>query len=165
MVVRVIKSNNGHIRSFNGDGLLAVFMGDSQSNNAVKGAMQVKYGLVEIIQPKLRRYFETNKQVANSFTIDCGIGIDQGQVLVVRAGIGGVGNNDLIWVGNATNFASKMSNIASSPANLYITQNVYDRLNEDRKISKGKNMWTYQEITFSGNKYRVIKTSYHWTFS
>jgi class 3 adenylate cyclase len=38
-----------------------------------------------------------------------GIGIDVGNILVVRAGIKGEDNSDLVWAGNATNISVKLN--------------------------------------------------------
>jgi hypothetical protein len=90
-------------------------------------------------------------------------GINVGSVVVVKVGISGTQNNNLIWVGNATSFASKMANLAAEPFNVYITQAVYDELSEDRRMAEGKNMWEYHHVTVGGDTTKVIRTNYHWS--
>jgi class 3 adenylate cyclase len=50
--VNIVNKNEGFVRSFNGDGMLAIFRGDSRHDNAVKAAMQIKYFVDEVSSPK-----------------------------------------------------------------------------------------------------------------
>src|SRR5215211_1166916 len=59
--VRIINKNGGKVRSFNGDGMLAIFVGDYRSNNAVKAAMQVDWFVLYVLQPKFQHYFKNNQ--------------------------------------------------------------------------------------------------------
>ena len=68
-------------------------------------------------------------------------GIDAGEVLVVRGGIRGEDNNDLVWAGNPLNYAVKISSNASQPFATYISDGVHDQLN-DRLTRYGvQDMW------------------------
>src|SRR3989344_5994764 len=107
-VTLIALKNNGEVRSFNGDGILITFYGSFKCNNAVRSALQMMDFINTILKPRLKSYFIKNKQ-AQSLTFDCGIGIDVGNVFVVRGGAKGTDNNDLVWVGNPTNYAVKLS--------------------------------------------------------
>lgn len=158
-VARIALANGGDLRSFNGDGVLVVFNGDTKVNHAVKAAMQMKYFCNKILKPKVDAYMQAHKEdddIAFSF----GIGIDVGNVLIVRGGIRGSNNNDLVWVGNATNYAAKLSGLATSTYSIYITSNVYSKLNDDRKYSDGVNMW--EKVNRDDFSIYLYKTSYHW---
>jgi len=41
--VRIVRRNGGHIRSFDGDRVMGIFIGDNRFDAAVKAAMQVKW--------------------------------------------------------------------------------------------------------------------------
>lgn len=162
--VKIINKNDGYVRSFNGDGLLAIFIGDFRSNNAVKAAMRLKYFVNSVLESKFRRYFEGNQSaVGNALDFSIGVGLDEGTIFAVRVGI--KGTNDVAWVGRCTNTAAKLSNITKSPKNIAVTRAVYKRLNDSRKLSSGKHMWTDEEFhEFGGISRAIRRTSYHWTF-
>ena len=149
-VTLIANRNDGAVRSFNGDGVLVTFYGDSKCNNAVRSALQMMHFVKDILKPKLLKYFINNKQLQN-FNFDCGIGIDVGNVFVVRGGTKGEDNNDLVWVGNPTNYAVKLSaqskkeNIDSNGQvvsktvyNTHITNRVFAKLKPELKTMKGE---------------------------
>ena len=93
--VRVIEENNGFVRSFDGDRVMAVFVGNMKNSNAVKAAMQIQWAIRNILNPKF------------GVKIACGGGIDYGEILVTKVGKGrDKNNNDLVWIGKADNYAS-----------------------------------------------------------
>jgi len=143
-ITLIAKKNNGEIRSFNGDGVLVTFYGGSKCNNAVRSALQMMDFINAILKPKIHSYFNNNKQ-SDSLFFDCGIGIDVGNILVVRGGAKGDNNSDLVWVGNPTNFAVKLSAQTKEEVeisggrktikyNIHITNRVYNKLKKDLKI-------------------------------
>lgn len=164
-VTMIALKNNGEVRSFNGDGVLVTFHGDSKCNNSVRAALQMMDFINNILKPKLRSYFINNKQAQN-LIFDCGIGIDVGNVFVVRGGVKGDDNNDLVWVGNPTNYAvklsaqSKVSNKNSAGEdiptiyNIHITNRVYSLLKPELKtVTEAiftKNIWQRQPDILGG---------------
>lgn len=146
-ITLIALKNDGEVRSFNGDGVLITFFGDLKCNNAVRTALQMMDFVNTVLKPKINAYFNRNKQADDLF-FDCGIGIDVGDVLVVRGGAKGDNNNDLVWVGNATNFAVKLSaqtkrEIETSDGrktikyNIHITNRVFNNLKPELKTMKG----------------------------
>jgi class 3 adenylate cyclase len=126
-VTKITLANDGDVRSFNGDGVLAVFAGPGKSNNAVRAAMEMKYFFQQILTPKLERYKRQNRQLQN-IKFDFGIGIDLGDILVVKAGIGGENNRDLVWVGSATNHAVKLAEQSNGNNHIHISSAVYNEI-------------------------------------
>ena len=122
-VTRIARANNGQLLSFNGDGVLVGFIGDSKRTEAAKTSLNLAWFCEEVIRPKLKTYFENNTELED-VVFDMGIGIDVGKVLVVRGGIKGENNNDLVWVGNPTNYAVRLSGLGSSPHYSYISKDV-----------------------------------------
>ncbi len=166
-VTLIALKNNGEVRSFNGDGVLITFHGDSKCDNAVRSALQMMDFANTVLKPKLRSYFANNKQAQN-LIFDCGIGIDVGNVFVVRGGAKGDDNNDLVWVGNPTNYAVKLSaqskvqipdssGVTSTTRvyNIHITNRVYSNLKPELKAIKGNgilplNIWHRQPSVLGG---------------
>lgn len=175
-VTLIALKNGGEVRSFNGDGVLVTFYDGLKCNNAVRAALQMMDFVNSILKPKINNYFKRNKQADDLF-FDCGIGIDVGNVFVVRGGAKGDTNNDLVWVGNPTNFAVKLSaqtkkDIETSEGrktikyNIHITNSVYNRLKPDLKTTKGSifPIWKKYSVglllglTESNFRYRTNKT-------
>lgn len=152
-VTLIAQRNDGEVKSFNGDGILVAFYGGSKCNNAVRASLQMMHFVNTILKPKLRAYFANNKQAQN-LAFDCGIGIDVGDILVVRAGTRGTDNNDLVWVGNPTNFAVKLSAQAkinktntsgqtlTTIYNIHITNRIYSKLKPELKSIKGNGLFS-----------------------
>ena len=159
-VSKIATANDGYLRSFNGDGVLVVFDGTAKRTHAVKTALQIKWFCKELLKPEVDDYMESNSKLKD-MEFDFGIGIDVGKVLIVRAGIRGENNNDLVWVGSATNYAVKLSNLGESPYNIHITEDVYKTMNE--AVAKlddgGNNMWTKTSLS-DGTV--IYKTGHHW---
>lgn len=116
-VSQVARRQKGELRSFNGDGVLVVYHGDRMRSRAVQTALNLVWVCDNLIKPKMQKYFENNSELSD-IEFDFGIGVDLGKVLVVRGGIRGENNNDLVWVGNATNYAVKLSSAGTLRFNL-----------------------------------------------
>lgn len=162
-VVKVAKANGGEIRSFNGDSLLVFFQGTSTSilSKAVKTAMQIRYALTFLVNDKLKSYMD----------IDFGIGLDYGKVLATKVGLGGSDTNkDLIWIGNAVNKSTVISDVCESPSYVGISNLVYSNLEDYVKFGKRKNMfgydvnediWTSSSVLYNDMHETYYKTSWY----
>lgn len=143
-VAKIARLNDGELRSFNGDGVLVVFIGNNKRTNAAKAALQMSWFAQKVLKPKLDTVFQNNQSLqGQGIEFDFGIGIDVGKVLVVRGGIRGENNNDLVWVGNATNYAVKLSGLSKDGYHIYISDDVYKNMDKSSKFggSPEKDMW------------------------
>lgn len=141
-VAQIARANGGELRSFNGDGVLIAFSGETKCTSAAKAALQMAWFAKEVLKPKVESYFRSNQQLADMI-FDFDIGIDVGKILVVRGGIRGENNNDLVWVGNATNYAVKLSSIPDEGYHIYISDDVYKTMHDSSKfrLSDRAPMW------------------------
>lgn len=152
--VKVILENGGNIRAFDGDRVMAVFVGNTKNGNAVKAAMQIQWGVRNILNPIL------------GTDIKCGAGIDYGEILVTKIGKGrNTNNNDLVWVGKADNYASHLANEADN--SIIISVKSFGVLNENRKIStNGEDFWKAKTITLkNGTKVNCYESAWGWVIS
>ena len=85
----------------------------------------------------LNKYLKTN---INGKVIECGIGIDYGKILVTKAGMYGVESDEtkenevsFVWVGNATNHASKYSDLTDG-GEIFISEKAYKGLSTELKV-------------------------------
>lgn len=168
--VKVTTALGGHVRSFNGDSVLAFFPGNSIKtlNNAVKAAMNICY---MITSPDAG----INELLSKYSAVNFGIGLDFGKVLCTKIGVGRDNNTqDLIWIGNAVNRSVVISDECGSRHYIGISSIVYNNLSDDLKYHKYKdsygfersdNMWVTDYVTYNGIREIYYKTSYHWSVS
>ena len=133
--VRILRYKGGEIRSFDGDRVMAIFIGKSKNNDAVRAALAINWAVNRVIAPAIE---EKWSDVAKSYTMGHGVGIDTGEALIVRGGARD--NNDLISIGDAPNDAAHLSDYREWPIN--ITEAVYDALKDPQKIlPDGNSFW------------------------
>lgn len=157
MCVECVRKNGGVTRNFLGDRIMAVFMDSKTADGKVIRATDKALNCAKSMATMID--YSLNKNLKNSInnkTIDCGIGIDYGKVLLTKVGMYGVESNetkenevDCVWVGNVTNYASKFSDLAQG-GEIFISKNVYENLSDTLKqnkweeITKFKNQKSYK---------------------
>lgn len=149
---KIIRANGGAITAYDGDRVMAVYVGDAKNSSAVKTSMELHWATKHIIQPALEKQYS-----GADFQLKHVVGIDTSELFVARTGIRG--NNDLVWVGRAANYAAKLSSLSDSYPK-YITKEVYGRLRDDVKYSNGTNMW--EATTWDSFDGRTIYRSRWW---
>ncbi len=128
---KIIRSEGGIIRSFDGDRVMGIFIGDSKNTSAVRCGLKINWAVKNIIQPKLKEKYPNTKYIMKHVT-----GIDSTKIMAAKAGIRNA--NDIVWIGRAANHAAKLSAMASSHPT-WITDKVYDKLTDKTKLdSNGK---------------------------
>ncbi len=164
-ISKIARMNDGELRSFNGDGVLVAFSGDNKCSNATKSAMQMSWFVLKVLKPKIQAFFTDNQKLGD-LDFGFGIGVDVGNVLIVRGGIRGENNNDLVWVGNATNYSVKLSSLSKEGYHIYISENVYKRMKDSSKYSGDprKNMWEERSWTAMNGK-TIYRTNWTWGLS
>ena len=130
---------------------MAVFTGTSKNTNAVRCALKINYAVINIIQPALNAQYNTDFKLAHV------VGIDTSQMRTARIGVHG--DNDLVWIGRAANYAAKLTNESGMPT--WITDSVYDQMSSEVKFSNGTPMWEARTWT-SMNNMRVYGSTYWW---
>jgi adenylate cyclase len=134
---RLIKAVGGEIRSFDGDRVMGVFIGNSKNTSAAKAALKINYFFTKVLEPAFLTFYERLK--TSPFTFAQSVGIDMGEIRVARAGVRN--DNDLIWVGRAPNIAAKLSSIREQGYSTYITEAVFNKLHESAKVFNGQQIW------------------------
>jgi class 3 adenylate cyclase len=156
---RIIRAHDGYVRSFDGDRVMGVFLGDRKNTNAAKCALKINWMFREILYPKFKKKFE--KIDNGAYALAHGTGVDTSEVLVVRGGLRN--DNDLLWIGRAPNIAAKLSGIRDGLYASWVTGEVYDKMLDEAKFGgqQKTNMWeervwTNQPVT------RVFRSSWKW---
>jgi adenylate cyclase len=134
---RLIKAAGGEIRSFDGDRVMGVFIGNFKNTSAAKAALKINYFFTQMLEPSFQKFYQ--RLQTSSFRFAQSVGIDTGELRVARAGVRN--DNDLIWVGGAPNIAAKLSSIREQGYSTYITEAVFKKLHDSAKSYNGQSMW------------------------
>jgi class 3 adenylate cyclase len=150
---KIIRSEEGVITAYDGDRVMAVYIGDLKNTRAVRSAMKIQYAVEHIINPAQQAFY-----TQSSFTMKHVVGVDTSELFVAKTGVRGA--NDLVWVGRAANYAAKLSSQPDSYAT-YITKEVFDVMMDDVKISNGsQEMW--EAVRWDSFDNRIIYRSNWW---
>jgi adenylate cyclase len=150
-VTKIIHKNEGRVRSFDGDRVMGVFIGDYKNTNAARCGLQIQWFFSNVLTARFRTYY--GDRVA-AFNFNQTVGIDRSSIHVARSGVRD--SNDLIWVGRAPNIAAKLSSIRMDKFKTFITPNVYQQLDKPSKIqgTPERDMWTILNWA-SGDRYGI----------
>jgi class 3 adenylate cyclase len=151
---QIIRNEGGVITAYDGDRVMAVFTGDYKNTTAVKAALKINYAVEMILRPEITTWHKDQ-----NFQLKHVIGIDTSQLHAARVGVHG--DNDIVWVGRAANYAAKLSSLSDHP--IWITDSVHVRLNDEAKLHDGKDIW--MPYTWNAmNQKSIFATTYHWSF-
>ncbi|WP_157700483.1 hypothetical protein [Rhizobium etli] len=91
------------------------------------------------------------------------VGIDTSSIRAARTGVRG--DNDIVWVGRAANYAAKLTEI-KLPQRTWITEDAYNRLRDEAKFGGNpkQNMWKQFSWT-QQNDIPVYGSTYWWAVS
>jgi class 3 adenylate cyclase len=123
---KIIRQEGGAITSYDGDRVMGVFVGKSQSTPAARCALKINYAVKNIINPALKAQYPTRDYAVKQI-----VGIDTSRIRAARTGVRG--GNDIVWVGRAANYAAKLTEIKREETT-WITKDLYDHLEESAKV-------------------------------
>ncbi|MGH9896862.1 MAG: adenylate/guanylate cyclase domain-containing protein, partial [bacterium] len=138
--------------AYDGDRVMAVFIGDLKNTRAARTALKINYAQNEIINPAIKAQY-----AAEAFQLRHVVGVDTSPVFVARTGVRGA--NDLLWVGRAANHAAKLSALSPEYPSR-ITEAVYDKMSNDAKLSNGTNMW--ERVTWNDMGRTIYRSTWQW---
>lgn len=157
-MTRLVNACGGSVRSFDGDRVMGVFVGNSKNSDAAKCALKMNWVVKNVLRPRAEAKFPSLKE--KNFVINHCAGVASSEILVVRGGVRG--SNDLVFIGGAPNIAAKLSDIRTEYSS-YITWNVYNNLNKASKIaSNDSNMWTSVKCTLGNVSWDCYKSKFWW---
>jgi len=149
---RIIRHYGGEVTAFDGDRVMAVYLGKSKNSNAARSALTINWAVQEVINPAIKAQYPQT-----SFELRQAVGIDTSVLFVAKTGIRGA--NDLVWVGRAANYAAKLCTMRQSGYASFITANVFNQLNESSKYGGeqqpmwDKIMWQEMGVTIYGSSW------------
>ena len=151
---KIISSEGGVITAYDGDRVMAVFIGDAKNTTAARCALHINWVAKNTIQAAMDGQYE-----GNDYKLYHVCGIDTSELLVAKTGIRG--SNDLVWVGRAANYAAKLAAKNHNKAT-WITQSVYESLHDKSKFGDtGFDMWV-REYNEDVGGLGVYSSTYWW---
>jgi class 3 adenylate cyclase len=150
---RIIRARGGIITAFDGDRVMAVFIGGNKNSSAARTALEINWAVRSVIGPAIKVQYPTT-----SYEIRQAVGIDTSSLFVARTGIRG--SNDLVWVGRAANYAAKLSALRNGSYRSFITEDVFNKLSDEsknggnpRRVMWDKIMWQEMGIAIYGSTF------------
>lgn len=150
---KIISNEGGSITAYDGDRIMAVFIGDSKESDATRCALKINHAVSQIINPAVADRY------SNKYVLKHAIGIDTSPLFVARTGIRG--SNDLVWVGRSANYAAKLCSLRSYGGAVVITSDVYLKADASSTYGSGnQNMWTWDY--WSDKKMNIYHSNWIW---
>ncbi len=153
---RIIKANGGTITAYDGDRVMAVFVGKRKNTSAAQTALKINWAVGNIVNPGLREQYGNNVYQMRHV-----IGLDSSRVFVSRIGVRN--DNDLVWVGRAANYAAKLSAI-DGDFSVWLSGTVFDIMHEDAKYGGNPRRLMWEERRWTQmNNMRVYGSNWSWS--
>jgi class 3 adenylate cyclase len=153
---KVIRSEGGSITAYDGDRVMAVYVGDKKNTRAVRTGLKINWAAKHLIAPLRKEVYPNSAYVLKHV-----VGIDASKLLVARSGIRGA--NDLVCIGRAANYAAKLCAL-SHDFPTWITGDIYKNIDNEAKTANGTNMWEAR-IWNDMNKMSIYRSTYWWPLS
>jgi uridylate cyclase len=138
---RIIRNEDGVVTAYDGDRVMGVFIGDTQSSNAVSAALKINFAVQQIINPAIKKQYPKA-----DYTLKHVAGVDTSHISVARTGVRG--GNDLVWVGRAANYAAKLTELDLEPRT-WITKDVFEKV--------------LDSVKYGGNPRELMWKNWSWT--
>lgn len=130
---KLIRESGGQITAYDGDRIMAVFLGSNQCSSAVTAALRINYACLNTVNPLMKQEFPSANYVVRHT-----VGIDKSMLFVATEGVRGA--KDLVWVGRAANYAAKLSDRPSRT--VWITSDVFAELPRNLRVTTaGQSCW------------------------
>jgi class 3 adenylate cyclase len=150
---KIIRQEDGAITAYDGDRIMAVFIGNVKNTSAVRAAMKINYAVIQIIDPAMQSQYP-----GEAYRLKHVVGIDSSKLFVAKTGVRGA--NDLVWVGKAANYAAKLATLPENYAT-YITSRVYDSMHAQVKTAgDGRAMW--EKVRWTFNNSDIYRSTWYW---
>lgn len=148
---KIIKNNNGVITAYDGDRIMSVFVGESQTIDAVQSALQINWAVDQIINPIFEDIYSKEH-----CKLEHTIGIDRSEILATKAGVRI--DDDVVWIGPAANYAAKLNSFDGLDPDYQI------RITEQAMRDLGINYFSYfkSEISIWDGPYTNLQRGKHY---
>jgi len=155
---RLIRSEGGEVTAFDGDRVMAVFIGTNKNSSAAKAALKINWVVKNVVNPAIKSQYPDT-----AYAVSHVVGVDTSPLFVAKTGIRG--SNDLVWVGRAANYAAKLCDIRDAPYATYITTDVFGRLSEEAKLGGNPKRLMWEKATWTETGQTIYRSNWWWALS
>lgn len=131
---KIIKAQDGVITAYDGDRVMAVFIGDRKCSRAPTAGLQLNYAVRHVLNPAMKTQYPTA-----DFVLQHAVGIDMSSIRAARTGVRG--DNDLVWIGRAANYAAKLTSLPNGEFQIWVTADVFNTMASDVKQYGQQDVW------------------------
>ncbi len=153
---KIIRHHGGVITSYDGDRVMGLFIGKKQTTSAAKCALKINWAVKNVINPALNKQYSSN-----TFKVRQVVGIDTSRLRAARTGVRG--DNDIVWVGRAANYAAKLTELKLTERT-WITSEGYARLAGEAKYSGDTKQAMWKKYSWTQQNDLPVYGS-NWTWS
>jgi len=151
---KLIRTEGGEVAAYDGDRVMGVFIGARKNTSAVRCALKINWVVQKVINRLIKAEYPQR-----SFAVKQVVGVDTSSLWIARTGVRGA--NDLVWVGQAANYAAKLTELGSAHPT-WITHRVFDAMHADVKhASDGREMWEKRRWT-PMNELHIYCSNFWW---
>lgn len=152
----IIRNEGGAITSYDGDRVMGIFVGDYQTTPAARAGLKINYAVQQIVNPALR-----NQYSSSDYAVKQVVGIDCSEIRAARTGVRG--DNDIVWVGRAANYAAKLTEL-NLAERTWITKEAYNRLHDSAKYGGKDNVHMWKSYKWSQmNDHSIYGSTWTWS--
>lgn len=129
-----IRYYGGEVTAFEGDGIMALFTGESKEDMAVRSGFGIQWAVTNLIQPKIDELFPDV-----GYKMHQVVGIDSSTLSAVRTDVWN--HYDILWVGGSANHAANLTRINDAPFSTYITHRIHSKLSPQLMRANDSDLW------------------------
>lgn len=152
----IIRDMGGEVVAYDGDRVMGMYIGGRQSNSAAKTALKIHWTVTNIINPALVSQYKNS-----TYQVKQVVGVDTSSIKAARTGVRG--DNDIVWVGRAANYAAKLTDLDLKESS-WITAAVYNYLDDELKTKGDQKIWTKYKWTQNKDQ-EIYGTAWHWSIN
>lgn len=131
---KIIKSEGGVITAYDGDRIMAMFIGERMRSRAATAGLKLNFAVRNIINPAIQQQYG-----GLDFVLQHVVGVDVSPIRAARTGVRG--DNDLVWVGRAANYAAKLTSLPGDSFQVWVTADVFNRMAPNVQRQNGRDVW------------------------
>jgi class 3 adenylate cyclase len=152
---KIIRANNGYITSFDGDRVMAIFIGELKESNAAKCALNINWTVKNLINEEIKKIWPST-----SYLVKQAVGVDSGKIYCARTGIRKF--NDIVWIGKAANYAAKLCSVRVDEHSSWISESVFNKLNQNCKYSSLENKLMWASYSWKATGGTIYGSDWTW---
>lgn len=135
---KILLSEGGAVTSFDGDRVMGIFVGPDRFNAGARTALKISWAISQVVTPAIKANWATDSRVQN-LQLSHTVGIDASKVFATRTGVRG--NNDIVWVGRAPNYAAKLAAWREPRKPIWATETFFNGVTGNARDHEGKCIW------------------------